>query len=276
MPTARRVKTGSPLVAFLTRRLLQTIPVIVCIAAANFVLVHLAPGDVAAVLAGQSGQASAQYVAQLRHELGLDQSLSRQFLIYLGKLASFDLGYSHVQQAPVINLILDRLPATLLLMVSAIVLAVALGIAMGVTAARRRGSIIDNAISVGALIVYATPVFWLGLMLVVLFSVEWQILPPRRHGDGRRPQRGASSRRRCPQASAPACAHPRAVLRRGLHAVDARLDARSLHAELHHDRSRQGTWRAWRRLEPCGTECIAVGRDAGRHSCSAICWAVPS
>jgi peptide/nickel transport system permease protein len=174
-PRARAA--GTPLLAYLMRRILQTIPVVVCIAAANFVLVHLAPGDVAAILAGQSGQASAQYVADLRHELGLDQPLSTQFLIYLGKLAQFDLGYSHVQQASVTSLILDRLPATLLLMSSAIVLAIALGVVLGIAAARRRGSIVDNAISVGALVVYATPVFWLGLVLIVLFSVEWQILP---------------------------------------------------------------------------------------------------
>jgi peptide/nickel transport system permease protein len=168
---------NSPLVRFLGRRLLQLMPVVFCIAAVNFLLVHLAPGDVAEVLAGQSGQASAQYVAELRHELGLDQPLYTQFLIYFGKLLSFDLGYSYVQQAPVLNLILDRLPATLLLMVSAIVLAIALGVLLGVTAARRHGSLIDNAISVGALIVYATPVFWLGLLLIVLFSVEWPVLP---------------------------------------------------------------------------------------------------
>jgi len=130
-------------------------PVVFCIAAVNFLLVHLAPGDVAEVLAGQSGQASAQYVAELRHELGLDQPLYTQFLIYFGKLLSFNLGYSYVQQAPVLNLILDRLPATLLLMVSAIVLAIALGVLLGVTAARRHGSLIDNAISVGALIVFS-------------------------------------------------------------------------------------------------------------------------
>ena len=168
---------NSSLLSFLGRRLLQMIPVIVLIAAANFLLVHLAPGDVAEVLAGQSGQASAQYVAELRHELGLDRSLTIQFLIYIGKLARFDLGYSYVQQSPVLTLILDRLPATLLLMVSAIIIAIGLGVLFGIAAARRHGTLLDNVISIGALIVYATPVFWLGLMLVVLFSVELHLLP---------------------------------------------------------------------------------------------------
>jgi peptide/nickel transport system permease protein len=169
---------GRSLLWFVGRRLLQLVPVIAAIAALNFVLVHLAPGDVAQLLAGQSGQATAEYVNQLRHEFGLDRPLAEQFLIYLGHLARFDLGYSYVQQTPVLTLIVDRLPATLLLMVSAIMLALGLGIAFGVAAARRFGSLVDNMISVGALVVYATPVFWLGLILIVLFSVDLRLLPP--------------------------------------------------------------------------------------------------
>jgi peptide/nickel transport system permease protein len=168
---------GRLLPGFVGRRLLQLVPVVVAVAAVNFLLVHLAPGDVADILAGQSGQASSEYVAALRHEFGLDQPLYVQLIIYFGKLLRLDLGYSYVQQQPVLNLILDRLPATLLLMVTAIVLAIGLGVALGVAAARRRGSLVDNAISVGALVVYATPVFWLGLVLIVLFSVKLEVLP---------------------------------------------------------------------------------------------------
>lgn len=162
---------------FIVRRLWQVIPVLLAIAVMNFLLVHLAPGDAADVLAGQSGQGSAAYISQLRHEFGLDKPLYLQLLIYFGKLLHLDLGYSFVQQTPVLTLILDRLPATLLLMVTAIVLAIALGVAFGVIAAKRRGSLIDNVISVGALVTYATPVFWLGLMLIVLFSVVLDVLP---------------------------------------------------------------------------------------------------
>jgi peptide/nickel transport system permease protein len=169
---------GRPIFWFIARRLLQLIPVVAAIAALNFVLVHLAPGDVAQLLAGQSGQGSAEYVDQLRHEFGLDHSLVEQFIIYSGRLLRFDLGYSYVQQTPVLALIVDRLPATLLLMVSAITFALGLGVALGVAAARRFGSLVDNAISVAALVVYATPVFWLGLMLIVLFSVDLRLLPP--------------------------------------------------------------------------------------------------
>ncbi|HZI84594.1 MAG TPA: ABC transporter permease [Casimicrobiaceae bacterium] len=181
---------GRPLLWFVARRLLQLVPVVAAIAALNFVLVHLAPGDVAQLLAGQSGQSSAEYVSQLRHEFGLDRPLAEQFVIYLGRLARFDLGYSYVQQTPVLTLIADRLPATLLLMVSAITLALGLGVALGVAAARRFGSLLDNAISVGALVVYATPVFWLGLMLIVLFSVDLRLLPPDGMTDTRTSQSG--------------------------------------------------------------------------------------
>jgi peptide/nickel transport system permease protein len=98
-------------------------------------------------------------------------------VIYLGKLATLDLGYSFVYQTPVTSLIAERLPATLLLMVSSLVIAMGLGVALGVAAARRRGTWIDSVVSVGALVVYATPVFWLGLMLIVFFSITLGILP---------------------------------------------------------------------------------------------------
>ena len=168
---------GRLIPGFVGRRLLQLLPVVIAVAAMNFLLVHLAPGDVADVLAGQSGQASREYVAGLRHEFGLDQPLPVQMGIYFVKLLHLDLGYSYVQQQPVLTLILDRLPATLLLMVTAIALALVLGVMLGVIAARRRGSLTDNLISVGALVVYATPVFWLGLVLIVLFSVKLGLLP---------------------------------------------------------------------------------------------------
>jgi len=170
--------TSAALLSFLVRRLIQLLPVVLAIAVLNFVLVHMAPGDVAQLLAGQSGQASAEFVQQLRHDFGLDRPLYMQFLLYIGRLLTFDLGYSYVQQAPVLGLILDRLPATLLLMVSSIALAIAFGILLGVTAARRYGTLVDNVISVAALVAYATPVFWLGLVLIVLFSVDLGWLPP--------------------------------------------------------------------------------------------------
>ena len=162
---------------FVIRRLLQILPVLIAIATMNFILLHLAPGDAADIIAGQSGHATPESVAALRQEFGLDRPLYHQYVVFVGKLLSLDLGYSFVQQSPVSRLILDRLPATLLLMVTAMILAIAIGVVLGVTAARRRGSWVDSFVSVAALVVYATPVFWLGLMLIVLFSIVLGILP---------------------------------------------------------------------------------------------------
>lgn len=164
-------------VLFIARRLLQVVPVVFAIAALNFVLIKMAPGDAADILAGQMGHATLEFTQELRREFGLDLPLIEQFFHYIGRLAKLDLGTSVIQQQPVLDLILDRLPATLLLMITAIGVAVASGVALGVVAARRQGGWIDNVISVVALLVYATPAFWLGLMLIVLFSIRLDLLP---------------------------------------------------------------------------------------------------
>jgi len=164
-------------VAFVLRRLLQLVPVVLAIATLNFVLTKMAPGDAADIISGQMGHATLEFTEQLRREFGLDLPLVEQFLVYMGRLLTLDLGTSLLQQQPVIELIVDRLPATLLLMVTATVLALGVGIALGVAAARRQGSWLDNLISVSALLVYATPAFWLGLMLIVLFSIKLDLLP---------------------------------------------------------------------------------------------------
>ncbi|MFM7532208.1 MAG: ABC transporter permease [Rubrivivax sp.] len=162
---------------YVLRRLLLVFPVVLCIAALNFVLLHLAPGDAAEIVAGQSGHGSVEFVAELRRDFGLDRPLYEQFGIFVLKLLTLDLGYSHVQATPVATLIADRLPATLMLMVSALGAALLGGVGLGVLAATRRGSWVDALVSVGALLAYAVPTFWLGLMLIVLFSIHLNLLP---------------------------------------------------------------------------------------------------
>ncbi len=164
-------------VVFVLRRLAQLVPVVLAIAAMNFVLAKLAPGDAADILAGQMGHATLEFTEQLRREFGLDLPVLEQFLAYMGRLVRLDLGVSLLQQQPVIELIAERLPATLLLMATSFVIAVGAGVALGVAAARRQGGWVDNLISVSALLVYATPAFWLGLMLIVLFSIRLDLLP---------------------------------------------------------------------------------------------------
>jgi peptide/nickel transport system permease protein len=116
-------------------------------------------------------------MADLRREFGLDRPLWDQLAIYVGNVARGDLGYSHRQKERVGTLILDRVPATLLLTGTAMLLAIALGVTLGALAAGRVGRWADSAITVLALVVYATPSFWIGLMFVLLFSIELGWLP---------------------------------------------------------------------------------------------------
>ncbi|MGO4668428.1 ABC transporter permease [Bosea sp. 2YAB26] len=162
---------------FVSVRLLQVVPSVLGIAVLNFALLHLAPGDAAEIIGAQSGGASKEFVDELRRSFGIDRPLYQQFFIYLGKLLTFDLGVSNVQQRPVLDLIADRMPATLLLMLTAIGIAIVVGVLCGVVAAMRHRKWVDTIVSVLALLCYAMPQFWLGLMLIVLFSVTLGVLP---------------------------------------------------------------------------------------------------
>jgi peptide/nickel transport system permease protein len=159
-------------------RIAQLVAVILAIATFNFVLVRAAPGDPAQVMAGQSGAADPKLLDDLRKEYGLDKPYAVQLASYLGRILHLDLGYSYRQRRPVIDLILERLPATLLLTVTAFVLALLIGTALGALAGLAAGSVLDTVFTVLSLVLYATPVFWLGLMLVLLFSVTLGWLPP--------------------------------------------------------------------------------------------------
>jgi peptide/nickel transport system permease protein len=162
---------------FLLARLVKMAAIVLAIVCVNFLLIHAAPGDPATVLAGQSGAADPQFIAQLRHQFGLDQPLSTQMWIYVSSVLRGDLGVSHLQQRPVLDLIMERLPATLLLTGTAFAFALLAGIALGAAAASRVGTWADSAITVLALAFYATPIFWVGLMLVLVFSVALDWLP---------------------------------------------------------------------------------------------------
>jgi peptide/nickel transport system permease protein len=162
---------------FLFRRVLQGALVLVLIACLNFFLLHLAPGDIAEVLAGQSGGGDEEYLATLRRSFGLDAPLVIQLFDYLRHLAKLDFGFSHYYQQPVIHVILERLGPTVLLLSTSLVLALAGGIALGMAAARRPGTWVDSLVSVISLVGYAVPLFWLGLMLIVVFSLKLGVFP---------------------------------------------------------------------------------------------------
>ncbi len=158
--------------AYALRRLLQAVPTVLVIVALNFLLLKLAPGDAADVLAGEAGSATPEFMAQLREKFGLDQPLGVQLLLYMKQIVTFDLGYSFRHSMPVAELILSRLGPTLLLMVTVFGLAVGAGALLGSLAARNLNRWQDNMISMLTVLAYATPVFWAGLMLIVLFSIK--------------------------------------------------------------------------------------------------------
>ncbi|MFB9147225.1 ABC transporter permease [Halomonas alkalicola] len=158
-------------------RLLKAVVVLFLIVIFNFFLIHMAPGDPAAVLAGEAGATDEQFLRQLREQFGLDQPMYVQLWRYVSGIAMLDFGYSYRQQMPVFDLIMARMPATLLLTGTAFVLSLALGILAGSLAAARAKKPSGSLIMALALLFYATPLFWVALMAVVLFSVYLDWLP---------------------------------------------------------------------------------------------------
>ena len=162
---------------YVGRRLLGSLPILLAIAVCNFLLLKLAPGDAADVLAGEAGSATPEYLAALKTQFGLDQPNWVQLVHYVWRLLHLDLGWSFRDNESVLSLILSRMPATLLLMVGALGLAFIGGAALGVLSARRVNSWVDNLVSVVALLFYATPIFLIGLGLIIVFAVHLGILP---------------------------------------------------------------------------------------------------
>ncbi len=158
--------------AYSLRRLAQAVPTVLLIVALNFLLLQLAPGDAADVLAGEAGSATPEFMAQLRKTFGLDQPLGMQLLLYIKNIVSLDLGFSFRHNMPVVELIGSRLGPTLLLMVTVLLVSVAVGTLLGAFAARNLNRWQDNLISTLTVLAYATPVFWAGLMLIVVFSIN--------------------------------------------------------------------------------------------------------
>ena len=155
-------------------RLLKAALTLFAIAVLNFFLIHAAPGDPAAVLAGAADE---QMIADLRAQFGLDQPLYVQLYRYVGNILTLDLGYSFRQGAPVLDLILERLPATLILTLTAFWISLLAGVALGVAASARVGKFTDSLITGTALLFYATPLYWAALMAVLVFSVQLGWLP---------------------------------------------------------------------------------------------------
>jgi len=163
---------------YIAMRLVKTVLVAIAVVLLSFFLIRLAPGDVATVMAGQAGYADEAYMKSLRAEYGLDQPMPVQLWKYVDQVAHGDLGLSYVRSQPVLTIIMERLPNTLLLDAFALVIAAVGGIWLGGTAARRPGSAVDNLTTVLAMLFYSVPQFWLGMMMMLVFAVWLNWLPP--------------------------------------------------------------------------------------------------
>jgi peptide/nickel transport system permease protein len=161
--------------AFIVRRLLLAIPTLLGVTILTFVLIHIAPGNLAQTLAGEN--ATPAQVERITHELGLDRPLQDQYAMWLGKLLHGDLGYSYSRQAPVATLIGERIEPTLLLMASALFISVLLAIPLGVYQAYRRNSVFDRTASAAVFVAWSMPTFWFGTILIAVFAVNLRWFP---------------------------------------------------------------------------------------------------
>lgn len=161
---------------YILKRLLSLLPVLLGITLLVFCFLHLIPGDPAVVLLGE--RATPEQIAALREQLGLNQPLPIQYLIFLGNLLRFDLGNSIISGIPIAAELRSRFPATLELSLGAMLVALILGIPAGILAAVRKNSWLDNLLMSGSLLGVSLPVYWLGLLLIYLFAVNLQWLPP--------------------------------------------------------------------------------------------------
>ncbi|NJL86209.1 MAG: ABC transporter permease [Leptolyngbyaceae cyanobacterium SM1_1_3] len=161
---------------YILGRLLQLVPVLLGISLLVFAFLHLIPGDPAVTMLGD--RATPDQVEVLRERMGLNEPLPLQYLAFLGNLLRFDLGTSIFTGVPIIEEIRLRWPATFELSVLSMLIALVLGIPIGVIAAVRKNSIVDNVAMSGSLLGVSMPVYWLGLLLIYLFAVNLQWLPP--------------------------------------------------------------------------------------------------
>ena len=143
----------------------------------NFSLIHMAPGDPAEVIAGEMGGATEEMMASIRATYGLDRPFHEQLLVYLGRVVQGDLGHSFFFDRPVTELIVGRIMPTIILVVTSLLLAVLVGTFLGVIAARNPNGLLSHIVTVLALFGYAAPVFWTGIMLLILFA-SWIPLFP--------------------------------------------------------------------------------------------------
>ena len=161
----------------LIQRLLYAALLLLAVLVLNFSMMHLAPGDVADTIAQSMGGADPEVLAEIRSDYGLDQPFLVQVKSYIGKVLHFDLGYSYFYNQPVTRLIFEKLPATLLLVITAQLLALVIGVLLGVYSARNQNGIASHFVTLFALFGYSAPVFWTGILLLITFSLKIPLFP---------------------------------------------------------------------------------------------------
>ncbi|MEM7126969.1 MAG: ABC transporter permease [Chloroflexota bacterium] len=161
----------------LLRRFANAILLILAVVVLNFLLIQLAPGDPAEVIAGEMGGATEEMLANIRAAYGLDKPIPTQLAIYLGNVLRGDLGTSFFYNTPVLGLIVSKVGPTLLLVITSLAMAIVGGTVLGVLASRNPEGIFSNIVTILALIGYSMPVFWSGLMLIILFASVLPIFP---------------------------------------------------------------------------------------------------
>lgn len=169
--------TRYPALRIVIRRLAAAVPLLLGVIVINFCLIQAAPGSFMDVMTSDSQVTDPAMIAHLRQVYGLDKPAWMQLLHYIGAIVQGDFGYSYRQNQPVFDAIMERAPATLLLMVSGLSIAALVGISAGILASLAVGTVWDSVITGLALLCFAAPSFWLGLMLIILFAVQLNWLP---------------------------------------------------------------------------------------------------
>ncbi len=167
--------------AFLRNRLTHMIPVLIGIVLVVFLMVRLIPGDPARIILGT--HATEERLTALRAELGLDQPVWRQLVIFVGNVVQGDLGTSLVYRRPVVDVLFERLPATTFLIAYAATLSLILTIPLAMWAALKQGTFVDQTVRIGSTLTLSMPGFWLGLNFLILFSVRLRLFPVSGYGD---------------------------------------------------------------------------------------------
>ena len=173
------LKGGRTLKIFglIVNRLVYAFVLLFAVLVLNFTLMHLAPGDVADTISQSMGGADEELLIEIRKDYGLDQPYFQQLATYIGKVLRFDLGHSFFFNEPVSKLVLERVPATLLLVITAQILALLLGVVLGVYSARKPNGIMSHFVTFFALFGYSAPVFWTGILLLIAFSLQIPLFP---------------------------------------------------------------------------------------------------